>query len=74
MSWGQAATTGAVTNPNGDFLVANPPNDGDKLVEVVADGELFGGDGVGRRRAFRARGERERERERANERTGERRD
>ena len=27
MSWGQAATQ-APANPNGDFLVANPPNDG----------------------------------------------
>ena len=27
MSWGQPARP-AVTNPNNDFLVANPPNDG----------------------------------------------
>ena len=27
MSWGQPARP-AVTNPNNDFVVANPPNDG----------------------------------------------
>ena len=72
MSWGQAATQ-APANPNGDFLVANPPNDGISSLSWSPTGNFLvatAWDGDVRERARRPR---TRTSERANERTSERR-
>ena len=40
MSWGQPARP-AVTNPNNDFVVANPPNDGISSLEWSPTGNFL---------------------------------
>jgi len=40
MSWGQPARP-AVTNPNNDFVVANPPNDGVSSLEWSPTGNFL---------------------------------
>lgn len=40
MSWGQPARP-AVTNPNNDFIVANPPNDGVSSLEWSPTGNFL---------------------------------